>query len=266
MKLSTQRSLLLFLAFLKRDLYVYYKRIASYALNFVILYPLVSIISYAYLQSKTYFGAHNATQSTIFFAGSILLLILSLTFELTVLLLFDLENERAIDFRMIMLSPRLVLLEHVIFTTLFSFVMMVPFFPITKLCLQNSFDTSNTSWPLLFAVLLLSCLCCSAYNLLVMCALKNSNQLSHLWIRCNLPLLSLGGLWVPWHIMDLYSSTLGTVTLLNPFLYCTEGVRTAIIGSSDFLPIGICLMALTIFSLIFIQVSWFLFKKKVDHI
>lgn len=259
-------SLLVFAQLLKRDFYVYFKRASTYALNFIVLYPLVSIISYAYLQSKTYFGAQNVTQGTIFFAGSIVLLILSLTFELTILLLFDLENERTIDFRIVLLDPYLVLLEQIVFTTLFSFLMMIPFFPITKLILQDNFDTSNTSWPLLFLIIFLSCLACASYNLLVACALKSSNQLSHLWIRCNLPLLTLGGLWVPWYVVYEYAPGLGLLTLLNPLLYCTEGTRQALIGGTQFLPIGLCMLALLLFSLIFAGISCYLFKKKVDHI
>lgn len=264
--IKNNHSLYIFFEFLRRDFYVYFKRIHTYALNFIILYPVVFIICFGYLQAKAYFSTGNVTQSTIFFAGNIILLIMSLTFEITILLLFDLENERTIDYRRTILDPKLVLLEQILFTTLFTFCMIVPFFPMAKILLQNNLDTTTTSWPLLYLILFFSCLCCSAYHLFVTCALKNSKQIVHFWMRGNWPLLSLGGFWVPWHIMNNYSSVIGTITLLNPLLYATEGIRQAIVNENRFFSIYFCAFGLLFFSILFTLGSFYLFKKKVDHI
>ncbi len=266
MTLSKHERIRIFFAFLKRDFYVYFKRIHTYTINFVILYPLTYIISFAYIQAKVYFGTENVTQATIFFAGNVILLIMSLAFEFTITLLFDLENEHTTDYRITILDPWLVLVEHVTFTTLFSFILLLPFFPITVLCLQNNFDSSHISWPLLFLMLFLSCLCGAAYHILVACALKNSKQIVHFWMRCNLPLITLGGFWTPWYIMNQYSHTLGILSLFNPLLYATEGIRQAIIGGNMFLSASICAIVLIIFSFVFTGVALYLFKKKVDHI
>ena len=264
--LSKRGKARVFFEFLRRDFYVYFKRIRTYAINFIILYPLTYIISFAYIQAKVYFGAENITQATIFFAGNVILLIMSLAFEFTIVLLFDLENEHTIDYRMTILDPWLILVEQITFTTLFSFILLIPFFPITAFCLQGNFDSSHISWPLLFAMLFLSCLFCAAYHLLVACALKNSKQIVHFWMRCNLPLITLGGFWTPWYIMNQYSPVLGMLSLLNPLLYATEGIRQAIIGGNMFLPASSCAIVLIFFSFVFTWIALYLFKKKVDHI
>lgn len=264
--LSAQDKARIFFQFLYRDFYVYLKRIQTYAINFIVLYPLTYIVSFAYIQAKAYFGIDNITQATIFFSGNVILLAMSLAFEFTIILLFDLENDRTIDYRITRLDPLLVLLEHIVFTTLFSFILLLPFFPITALVLQKNFDISHISWPLLFLMLFLSCLCCATYHLLVACALKNSKQIVHFWMRCNLPLMTLGGFWVPWYIMNQYSQYLGILTLFNPLLYATEGMRQAIIGGNMFLSASSCGLGLIIFSLIFTILTSWLFKKKVDHI
>ncbi|MCL5875675.1 MAG: ABC transporter permease [Candidatus Dependentiae bacterium] len=256
----------IFFEFLRRDFYVYFKRINTYAINFIILYPLTYIISFAYIQAKSYFGAENTTQATIFFAGNVILLIMNLAFEFTILLLFDLENERTIDYRITLLNPRLILLEHIVFTTLFSFLLLAPFFPITVLILRSHFDSMHISWPLLFVILFLSCLCSAAYHMFIACSLKNSKQIVHFWMRCNLPLITFGGFLTPWYIMNQYSSVIGKVSLLNPFLYATEGIRQAIIGGDMFFPITYCVLVLIIFSCIFSFLACYLFKEKMDHI
>ncbi len=260
------QALRIFFEFLRRDFYVYFKRINTYAINFIILYPLTYIISFAYIQAKAYFGAENVTQATIFFAGNVILLIMSLAFECTILLLFDLENERTIDYRITLINPRLILFEQILFTTLFSFLLLAPFFPLTTFILRTQFDSAHTSWPLLFIMLFLTCLCCAAYHMFIACALKSSKQIVHFWMRCNLPLITFGGFLTPWYIMNQYSSIIGKMSLLNPFLYATEGIRQAIVGGTMFFSIACCTLVLIIFSCIFSFLACHLFKKKVDHI
>ena len=255
-----------FFEFLRRDFYVYFKRINTYAINFIILYPLTYIISFAYIQAKAYFGTDNTTQATIFFAGNLILLIMNLAFEFTILLLFDLENDRTIDYRITLLNPRLILLEQIIFTTLFSFLLLAPFFPLTTLILRTHFDSAHVSWPLLFIILFLSCLCSASYHMFIACSLKSSKQIVHFWMRCNLPLITFGGFVAPWYIMNQYSSIIGMASLCDPFLYATEGIRQAIIGGNLFFPITYCALVLILFSCIFSFLACYLFKKKVDHI
>lgn len=260
------REIAIFYQFCVRDFYIYAKRINTYIINFVILYPLTYIISFAFIQGQAYFGTNHSAEVTLFFAGNILLLMMSVTFELLISILFDLENTRTIEYRMLILPPRLVLLQQLFFTTLFSFILMIPFFPLSKLILGDIFVSTHTSWPLLMLMVFLSCLCCSAYNLLFSCALKNSRQIVHFWMRINIPLMNFGGFWAPWFIMNEFSPTLGILTQLNPLLYATEGIKQSIIPHKSFFSIGTCCTAIIGFSIICVVLSWYFFKKKVDHI
>ena len=262
----TSSSWRIFWQFLKRDIYIHAKRLSTYLINFVLLYPMVYIICYGYIQARSYFGVDQPTQSTIFFCGTILLLIMSLTFELTIGLLFDMENERTIDYRMILLDPKLVLLEQIVFTSGLTFLLMAPFFPVAKLFLGSALETTNASWPLIGLFLLLSCICFSAYHVFIACALNNSKQIVHLWMRGNWPMISMGGFWVPWYTMYHYSPVLGKLLLVNPVIYATEGIKHSFVPSGEFIPVGYCIGALILFSCIFIVAAWHIFKKKVDHI
>lgn len=256
----------IFFQFFLRDLYTYGKRIHTYILNFIVIYPTTYIIAFGYIQAKSYFGAENYTQATIFFAGNIILLIISLTFELTITQLFDLEHNRVTDYYITILHPRLVIVHRILFSTVFAFIAMLPFFPLSSMLLGRNFDTTQTNWITLLWILFLTCFCCSCYHMAVTCALRRSSQIVHFWMRLNLPLITIGGFWAPWHTMNYYSPALGIITLINPLLYATEGIRQALIPDTLFFSIESCSLALIAFSGIFMVISWYLFKLKVDHI
>ena len=261
-----KRSALLFLQFLRRDAYVHMRNLRLYIVNYTFLYPATFALSFAYLQVNTFFGSGNATLSTVLFSGNILVLIMIITYKETSTLLFDLEANRFIDYQISVLQPRLVIVERIFFTSLLTFAIALPFFPVGKLLLWNYLDTSNASWLQLIIILYLGSLCCSAYHQLAILVLKNSSQITSLWARANNFLMSLGGFFIPWHIQYKYSPLLGNIAYCNPLMYLSEGVRQALVGGPEFLSFTQCALSLFVFSVLFTVLCWHLFKKRVDHI
>jgi hypothetical protein len=256
-------SLALFFTFLQRDFYVQRKHVKEYLINYSILYPLICTFSFGYLQTNLFFGGQQVTTIIV---GNALLMLMVLTYKINIKLLFDLNADRFIDYQITMLNPRLVLLERILFTALLTTAILVPFYPIAKLLLQDSFNTSHASWPQLGCMLFLSALMCSAYHMFVACLFKKPADTAHLWPRLNDPLLILGGFWVPLYFIAQLSPTASFIALLNPMMYVTEGLRYAVIGSSHFLPFTTCSLALLTFSALFTVLAWILFKKRTDHI
>ncbi len=256
----------IFLQFLRRDIYIHAKNIRGYIINHVIIQPLTFAFCFAYLEQQVTFGTANPLAGTLLFSGSMLIAQLVLTYKTTIGLLYDLENERFIDYQISILNPRLVLLERIVFTSLFAFILTIPFFPIGKLVAGKFFVTTNTSWIKLYCIMYLSALCCSTYNILAASALKNTRTITNFWTRVNMPLMNLGGLWIPLAVFKGYSPILGYLILLNPFIYITDGVRSAILGGPNFMPFWRCSLMLLLFSVVFTFAAWHFFKKRVDHI
>lgn len=250
-------------AFLKRDLYVYIKRLRVYGVNYALINPINTVVAVGYLQTTSYFSTnyHSATE---LFAGNILLVITSLTFEFAFALLYDLEGNNHTSYQLLLLSPRLLLLEKIIFASFFSFILLTPFFPLCKLLLQHSFNTMNTIWIQVYLILFAAVLCGSAYHLFVACIIKSSRSITNFWIRINAPLELLGGFWAPLHILGSFSSILGILSFGNPFMYMTEGFRQAIIGGNNYLSLPLCLSVLFSFSILFTYGSIYAFKRKTD--
>jgi len=255
-----------FLQFLYRDALIHWKRIDTYVINNCLIWPVLQAICFAYLQPNVYFTENQIAMGVLIYTGELLIIMMVLSYTMNIALLFDIETTRFIDYQVTMLNPRLVLLEQILFTSLFVFVLLLPFFPITIFLLGPYFDSSHISWPALLLMLYLGSLCCSAYHMFVACTLKSSRQITRLWARYNLPLLLFGGLNIPWFTIKQYSPILGNVIGLNPLIYITDGLRQAVIGGPQFASLGTCVIALLLFSTAFTCGAWHFFKKRVDHI
>lgn len=260
------RTTAIFLQCLRRDVYVYKVRLKRYGINYLLILPALYIFAFAYIQPNVYFGPTHTNMGTMLFVGNVAMLMISMAFGMTAYIIYDLENDRFTDYQITILSPRLFIIEVILFAAIFSFCMLTPFFPLAKLVLQSAFDTSNTSWIKLMILLFVSSFFCASYMLFALLTLKNSSQIQRLWLRFNIPLVFLGGFWVPWYILSQYSPLFGYLTLANPFIYITEGLRSAIIGGDQFISFGICVSMLIILATACLFTTFYVFKKKVDHI
>lgn len=262
---STQCSI--FFAFMRRDLMVHGKDLVAHAINYLIISPLLFGFCFAFIQKNIYFGTSvdAATKGTIMFIGSMIIPLLVITYKLLAELLFDLEGNRFIDYQMTILHPRLVLLQRIIFASLYTILLTAPFLPITRMIVGDNLNLAAIDWLKFMSIIVASVFCCASYNITVITVLK-IEHLKSFWIRVNWPLMNLGGFWVPLAIIKEFSPTLGMFALLNPLTYIMEGLRCAVMGSGEFLPFNICLVALIIFALFFGGLACFLFKKRVDHI
>ena len=258
------QSLAVFFQFLKRDVYAKRQSFIDNAVNYVCIYPIVFAVQSAYLQAHTIFPSTSPQFSTIFFAGNILLVMLLFTYKQNIELLFDLENQRYIDYQITVLSPFLVLCERILFTGLYTFVLTIPYYPVGGLLLPKYIDLSHTNWIHLLLILCAGSFCLSAYHLLAAVTLNRSTNIGSLWSRVNGVLILLGGFWIPLYIMRDYSPILGKIVFLNPCIYLTEGIKRAITGSNQFLPFSLCLPMLLLFTFVFTGLCWYQFKRRVD--
>lgn len=255
-----------FFQFLARDYYRYKKDIKVYLINFSIIRPALYSISLAYIQVNVLFGSGQKELCTIFFIGNAMLIILILTFQLAFRLLFDLEYNKFVNYQITIIHPRLLLLQRIVFSTLFTFFVLLPFFPISKLILQSYLVTTNASWTKMFIVLFFGSLCLSCYNTLCSCIIKSSNNIASLWMRLNFPMMMLGGMWAPLSVVKSVAPWLTYLLYINPITYLTEGLRRAILGGDQFLPVTTCISALLALSILFTLLSFHFFKKRLDHI
>jgi ABC-2 type transport system permease protein len=256
----------IFLQLIQREAYVYSRHIKRYITNYVLIYPFLYAIAFAYIQSRAYFGQQDAKMSTLLFAGNVIIPLMGTAFHMAFEVFFDLLGNKFITYQTTILRPELVILARILFAWILIFCLMLPFYPLGKLFLGSFLDTSATNWFYIALVLLASSLMCVSYHMLAAVYFTKISQIELLWARINLPMFTLGGFWIPRNIIYKFSPTLGTLLYLNPVIYVTEGLRQAMIGGPQFLPLWVCITALFGFSFIFILLTWYTFKKRIDHI
>lgn len=259
-------SLYIFGQFFRRDMYVYGKQLNRFIINYVLIYPIIYAICFAFLQAKNYFGENAQEMGTLSYAGVILLVIASTAYRSTFDTFFDLIEHQHISFCITRLNPRLILLQRLLFASILTFCLTAPFYLISRILVGHIFDMSHIHWPSLLSVLALGCICCVSYHMLAAVTLKYVEQIGTFWFRVNFVLLVFGGTWIPHYVISSVIPTIGYLTFLNPITYITEGLRQSIVGGSRFLPIHTCLIALTLFSVVLIGFSFHALKRRIDHI
>ncbi len=255
-----------FLQFLWRDFFVYYKKLWDFLINYMILAPILYTILFGIMYPTFIIPNITPRATTLLYVGSLLLFTFSLTFQLTYEILLDWENDRFMAYQMSIINPRLLIVQRIIFAGLFTFILLIPFFPISKLLMQSQLDVSNTNWVKLIICLFFGSMCIASYMVCAMCFMTKSLQTTQFWTRCNIPLLDFGGLWMNWQKFRLFSQPLALVMLANPLICFTEGMRQAIVGGKEFFPFWISIGGMICFTVLFTFGAWHYFKKKTDHI
>ena len=255
-----------FFQLLGRDFFVFSKRIKSYGINYLIIYPVLAIVTFGYIQPGVYFGPGNAKTSIILLVGTFCINMLSFCYTLMSPFVFDLESERFTDYQITLLPPKLLLAELILFPALLAAIISVPFFPLAYAILPTYFNELNTNWPGLLLVVISAALYCSSYIMMALCMTKKATNIRQFWLRFNWPLVVIGGLWIPWNLLEIHMPWLAKIALFDPFTYFTEGIRSALIGSPQFIDYKICIVALLISFCIFSVVASYFFKKKMDHV
>lgn len=260
-----KRSALIFLQLMHHDFRSYYKKIPTLLTNFCVIYPISFAFMFGYVMPSIYFDA-SPEKATILLAGHAVVNMLVLAYSINIMLLFDFDGDRYIDYEITIINPRILLFQRMLFAALFSGLATLPFFPIVKLLLGNNFASANTSWVALCAVIVVGSLVCSTYTIMLACAISNPRKLVRFWLRVNFILITLGGLFAPWHVIYQFSAILGYLVLLNPLLYITEGTRSALTGNPQFLSVPLCTLAMLAYATVFMFCAWYFFKKRMDHI
>ena len=256
----------LLMRLLARDFYVFGKRIGNFGINYLLIYPLLAIVTFGYIQPGVYFGPGHTKTSVILLVGTFAINMLSLCYTLMASFVFDLEHDRFIDYQISIVPSRILLIKMILFPALIASLISIPYFPLAYAILPSYFESLQSSWLGLMIVIVAASLYCASYIMMGLCIIKKATSIRQFWLRFNWPFVVLGGLWIPWYLLSKHYPTLGYISLLDPFTYFTEGVRSALIGSDQFISYTICIVALLGFFCMFSIVAIYFFKRKMDHV
>ncbi len=256
----------LLIKLLAHEFYIFGKRIQSFGINYLVIYPILAIVTFGYIQPGIYFGPGHTKTSIVLLVGTFAINMISLCYTLMASFVFDLEHDRFVDYQISIVSPRLLFIKMILFPAIIASLISIPYFPLAYIILPSYFETLQSNWFGLIAVVIAASFYAASYIMLGLCVIKKATSIRQFWLRFNWPLAVLGGLWLPWGILSKHYPILGYLALLDPFTYFTEGVRSALIGSDQFISYKICIFALLGFFCMFSVVAMYFFKRKLDHV
>lgn len=248
-----------------RDIYAYGKQFKSQMINSIFVYPVCFAIADVIIQSNVYFSSNNIIYATSLFASGPILPLLALSTGIMLDLSFDLDENRFIEYQMTIVPTQMLLAQKLLIGTVFSFILISLFFPVGLLLTHSYVDISQTDWYHLYSVLFFGAFCLSSYGLLAATFLTPKN-IDMFWVRLNEPLLLLGGFWVPSSLLAKWWAPMKYVSLLNPLHYLSEGLRRAMTGSTEYMPVSTSMVGLSTLGILFFIGSLIQFKRRVDHI
>ena len=150
------------------------------------------------------------------------------------------------------------------FSVLFSYCSVLPYFPVAKLILGERFYTGNASPIIIAGVLLCMIVLANAYVLCWLAIARRMIDFEYMWVRGIEPVLWFGGVWAPGYAIAKVLPGGSVVAYLNPFIYGTEALRNAFLHDARFAPVlsscAITLAAAAIFGFI----SYVLLKRRMD--
>lgn len=179
----------------------------------------------------------------------------------------DLQGDRVIDYNLTLPIPSwLAIVSKAGYYFIIYFGLSIVILPICKLTLWNQLDLAQINYLKLLLALILQSIFGACFTIWASSVIGNMLQMGNVWSRFIFPMWFMGGFQFSWKAIYHVLPIVAWITLINPMIYITESVRVALLGQADYLNFWLCLMAITLFSVIFFAMGMSNLKKKLDYV
>jgi len=117
-------------------------------------------------------------------------------------------------------------------------------FPVGKLVLFSQFSLASVSWGKLFLIYITLNIFIGFFSLWLAGAFQKINNIGRLWCRVVNPLFMFGAFFYSFKDALTFNPLIAKLTLINPVVYVTEGMRAAMLGQEGSLNFWLCLTVL----------------------
>ncbi|HEV2917336.1 MAG TPA: ABC transporter permease [Candidatus Babeliales bacterium] len=185
----------------------------------------------------------------------------------TVEMVADLEGDQIINYTLTLPAPSwLILLSRVLYYFILYLTLAILIVPIGMILVWNQIDFSTMHMALLVLTLCIQSIFYAAFALWSSSMVTNMTQMGNIWSRFIFPMWFMGGFQFSW--LSLYNAlpVVAIINLINPMIYITEAVRTALIGQNGYINSALCLLVILLFSGICFVAGFYNLKKRLDFI
>jgi ABC-2 type transport system permease protein len=182
-------------------------------------------------------------------------------------LVSDFEGDRVINYSLTLPIPSwLAIVSKGTYYFIVYFILSILMFPIGKLSLWKQLDLTQISYSKFFLSLIFQNIFYACFVLWVSSIIANITKLGSVWARFIFPMWFMGGFQFSWMALYHVIPTFALINLLNPMIYITEAVRAAMLGQTGYINFWLCLLAISIFSVLYFILGMRNLKKRLDFV
>lgn len=248
---------------LERQWYVYRHRMNGLLINFLLLSPLKVASIQGYVKPMMYFGYPLGRRAMLVFAGSVLMYFIHRSFSFATGFFFDIAQQRQIELQSQRMPLWLVYGTRILFTSLFTWCVLLPMMPLCKVILRSDLYTDDVRWPLYGLVVFLIAFMMNSYAFMCVSLVGSIQEITKIRVRINEVLMWLGAFNIPWSVMNKSHYGWGLLALCNPFTYGTEALRGALVPGPDVISPLLTLPGLVFWIAFFLYVGYKTTSRRV---
>lgn len=228
-----------FLRLIQRDMRVFLPTLRHRTVNAMLVTVLwVYVFEYVGFGSVTGFGLFIA-------AGECAITGFFEVMENVSRLVADIKGPRSITYALTLPLPQWMVFARIaVSNALQAMGIAFMILPTAKVLLWNQFSLVDTSYVKVLIIFFLAYMFYGFFSLWLASMVKGLESLGNVWSRIIFPLWFLGCYQFTWGGLAVKSKLFAYVSLLNPLVYCTEGMRAAVIGQDGYLPFWWCCLAI----------------------
>lgn len=253
----------IFLQLIRRDLVVFRKLYIGKLIDSLIMFAAFTVVMGYFLPLMG-----MASNYGIFaMVGSIASFGIFEILGLSGLLITDMNGDRTISYLLLLpLRSAWIFCYFAVSWAIQSSLIALPLYFVGKLLLWDQFDLSNITWFRLIVAFITTNLFIGFFALWITGALNKIRDLGRIYFRCINPLFLLGCFFFSWHVAYKLSPSIAYIILFDPLTYIMESMRSAIIGSKDFIPFWWSVLALWGFIILCGWHGMRRLKKHLDYV
>ncbi len=176
----------------------------------------------------------------------------------------DLEGDSFIIYCLTLpISSTMLLLQMVISSVIRSTIQASLVLTFLKIALWNKWNLSLVYWPKFVLMLLVINLFYGFFMILLASGAQKA-KISNIRRRYIVPLWLIGCYQFPWFSLQKVLPTVAYIDLLNPVVYCMEGMRSVLVGQEGSLNFWYSIGALLCFSILMGIIGFKRMKKRLN--
>lgn len=254
---------MIFFELLKTDLFLFTQTIRNKFINLVIWTTATTVVCGYVLQAFGVSESFGAFQVCSIIISAIGFEIYGQLFSMVA----DMTGPRNIDYYLTLPAPTFVMLAaKATFISINGFVMSSLMLPLCKLILWHKLTLATINYPKFFLTLFITNIFFGWFTLWLTSFVHSLVEADDALMRILFPIWIFGCYQYSLKIAYGVSPFLAGISLVSPYTFATEAIRSSMLGASDYIPFWVSIAMLCGMSLLVCFYSYKRLKTKLDFV